>query len=209
MRVHSRSLTDGGAIPEAYAFGVPDVATHMRLGSNRNPHIGWSDLPPGARSLALVCHDPDVPGRLGDANREDREIPADLPRIDFYHWLVVDIDPGLGELPDGAFSDGVVAGGKAGPDGPLGTRQGLNTYTDLFAGDAEMEGEHFGYDGPCPPWNDSIPHRYLFTLYALDIERVPVEGAFRGGELLEALAGHILGQAVLTGRYSLNPRVPV
>ena len=71
-----------------------------------------------------------------------------------------------------------------------------------------MEGNYFGYDGPCPPWNDSIRHRYVFTLFALDIPRVPVEGAFTGQQVRDVIAGHILAQASLTGTYSLNPAVP-
>ncbi|MBS1269164.1 MAG: hypothetical protein MAG794_00108 [Gammaproteobacteria bacterium] len=48
-----------------------------------------------------------------------------------------------------------------------------------------MEGQYFGYDEPAPPWNDSILHRYVFTLYALDIEQCPVEGAFGGDDVLQ------------------------
>ncbi|MNC92119.1 putative kinase inhibitor protein [compost metagenome] len=70
-----------------------------------------------------------------------------------------------------------------------------------------MAGDYFGYDGPCPPWNDSIVHHYVFTLYALDVETCPVEGAFRGPELRKAIEGHVLGSAALTGVYSLNPAV--
>ena len=71
-----------------------------------------------------------------------------------------------------------------------------------------MRGDYLGYDGPCPPWNDEIRHRYVFTLFALDIPRVPVEGTFTGQQVREAIAGHILAQASLTGTYSLNPAVP-
>ena len=35
-----------------------------------------------------------------------------------------------------------------------------------------MSGDYFGYDGPCPPWNDSIVHHYVFTVYALDVDAV-------------------------------------
>lgn len=208
MRLRSQSIREGHAIPGEYAFGIPDPDAHMRLGGNRNPHIAWDDLPSGTKSLVLVCHDPDVPSEMGDVNREDREIPKDLPRIDFYHWVLADLSPTPGEIAEGAFSDGVTEGGKSGPEGPHGTRQGLNNYTDLFEGDAEMGGEYFGYDGPCPPWNDSIVHRYIFTLYALDVERAPIEGTFRGPDLIEAIQPHILDQARMTGLYSLNPRVP-
>lgn len=208
MELRSKSFQDGTPIPEPYAFGIPDRDARMRLGRNQNPHLSWSGLPEGTRSLVLVCHDPDVPGEMGDVNREDREIPSDLPRIDFYHWLLVDIPSDWEAIEVGQFSDGVTEGGKEGPDGPAGTRQGLNTYTDLFGEDPEMGGHYYGYDGPCPPWNDSIVHRYVFTLHALDVDRAPIQGDFRGPDLLEAIRPHVLGRAQLTGRYSLNPRVP-
>lgn len=86
-----------------------------------------------------------------------------------------------------------------------GIRQGLNDYTTWFAGDADMKGHYFGYDGPCPPWNDTRVHRYVFTLYALDIPRVPVDGHFTGQQVHEAIRDHVLAKADLMGRYTLNP----
>ena len=68
-----------------------------------------------------------------------------------------------------------------------------------------MAGDYFGYDGPCPPWNDSIVHHYVFTLYALDVPRCPVEGNFTGPQVLRAIEGHVLDRASITGTYSLNP----
>ena len=65
---------------------------------------------------------------------------------------------------------------RPGPHAPRGARQGINDYTGWFAGDKDMAGNYFGYDGPCPPWNDEIPHRYVFTLYALDVPRLDVGG---------------------------------
>ena len=43
---------------------------------------------------------------------------------------------------------------------------------------------------------------------ALDVERCPVEGSFGGGQVREAIEAHVLGQASITGTYSLNPDVP-
>jgi Raf kinase inhibitor-like YbhB/YbcL family protein len=68
-----------------------------------------------------------------------------------------------------------------------------------------MSGDYYGYDGPCPPWNDSILHHYVFTLFALDIPRVPLEGKFTGPQVREAIRGHILDQAKIVGVYTLNP----
>ena len=50
-------------------------------------------------------------------------------------------------------------------------------------------------------------HRYVFTLYALGVDTCPVEGSFRGADLLKAIQPHVLGSAKLTGSYSLNPAV--
>jgi phosphatidylethanolamine-binding protein (PEBP) family uncharacterized protein len=44
-------------------------------------------------------------------------------------------------------------------------------------------------------------------VYALDIERLPLQGRFGGKEVREAVKRHVLAQAALTGRYSLNPAV--
>jgi Raf kinase inhibitor-like YbhB/YbcL family protein len=70
-----------------------------------------------------------------------------------------------------------------------------------------MEGDYYGYDGPCPPWNDSIVHHYVFTVYALDVSELEVEGEATPENVLAALQGHVLDKAKITGLYSLNPRV--
>ena len=207
MRLSSSSFADGAAIPGEFAFCVPDPAHRVCLGRNLNPHLAWSDVPEGTRSFALICHDPDVPSRGDDVNQEGRTVPADLPRVDFFHWVLVDLPASLREIAPGEFSREVVPKGKAGPQAPHGSRQGINDYTDWFAGDNDMRGDYYGYDGPCPPWNDSIIHHYVFTLYALDVARLPLDGRFTGPAVRQAIAGHILAQASLTGTYSLNPAV--
>jgi Raf kinase inhibitor-like YbhB/YbcL family protein len=209
MKFWSESFADGAAIPGEFAFAVIDPATHVTLSANRNPHFGWSDLPSGTKSLALICHDPDVPSRGDDVNQEGKTVPADLPRVDFFHWVLVDLPPQAGSIAAAAFSAGVTARGKSGPAisaSPIaGTRHGVNDYTGWFAADAAMAGDYFGYDGPCPPWNDAIVHRYVFTLYALDIPQLPVAGKFTGQQAMAAVQGHMLDQAAITGTYTLNP----
>lgn len=209
MKFWSDSFGDGAAIPGEFAFAVIDPATHVTLSANRNPHFGWSDLPAGTKSLALICHDPDVPSRGDDVNQEGKTVPADLPRVDFFHWVLVDLPPQADSIAAAAFSAGVTARGKSGPaisDSPIaGARHGVNDYTGWFAADADMAGDYFGYDGPCPPWNDAIVHRYVFTLYALDIPHLPVAGKLTGQQAMAALQGHMLDQAAITGTYTLNP----
>ena len=208
MKLTSESFEDGKRIPPEFAFCAPDPKAHVTLSSNRNPHFAWSDVPMGTKSLALICHDYDVPSQPDDVNQEGRTIPESLARIDFFHWVLIDLDPHSGAIKAGEFSDGVTPRGKSGP-APRTTRQGINDYTIWFASDAEMKGDYLGYDGPCPPWNDTIPHHYVFTLYALDVEQLPVTGNFRAPEALNAMKGHVLAEAKLTGVYSLNPTVTV
>ena len=205
MKLFCTAFKDGAAIPERYAFGAYDADTHVTLSDNHNPGFFWSGLPDGTRSLVMICHDPDVPSVGDDVNQEGREVVADLPRVDFYHWVLVDIDAEADELAEGAFSDAVTPGGKSGPEGPDGTRCGVNDYTGWFAGDDAMQGDYYGYDGPCPPWNDARLHHYVFSLYALDTERAPVDGRFDGPEVLRAISGHVLAEAHMTGTYTLNP----
>lgn len=215
MRIWSESFTEGGVIPPQCAFAVSDPDTHVKLSSNRNPHIAWDDVPAGTKSLVLICHDPDVPSVGDDVNQEGKTVPDALPRVDFFHWSLVDIPVVLTSLDEGAFSDMVTPHGKPGPLLPFtiknGTehqlRQGINDYTGWFAGDPDMAGEYYGYDGPCPPWNDERVHTYVFTLYALDIPRLPLVGRFTGPELRLAIRGHILDEARTFGVYSLNPDV--
>lgn len=215
MKLWSDSFSEGGAIPPQCAFAVIDPATHVRLSTNRNPHLAWDDVPAGTQSLILFCHDLDAPTVGTDVNKEGREVADDLPRADFYHWTLVDIPVALKSVGEGQFSELVTPQGKPGPLVPFtiknGTehqlRQGVNDYTDWFATDPDMAGEYYGYDGPCPPWNDLRVHTYLFTLYALDIPRFPLEGRFTGPEALLAIRGHILDEARIFGVYSLNPEI--
>lgn len=207
MKLSSTSILDGQKIPARYAAGKFDGQGGVTFSDNVSPQLAWSDLPAATQSLVLICHDPDVPSRGDDVNQPDREVPAKLPRVDFFHWVMVDIAPSVRELTEGQFSTGFTARGKPGPATLLNARHGLNDYTGWFAGHADMAGSYFGYDGPFPPFNDSILHHYVFTLFALDLQRLPVEGSFTGAEVRSAMAGHVLAQASLTGIYSLNRRL--
>lgn len=207
MKLVSRSFRDNARIPGRCAFAVKSPKGHVRLAENRNPHLAWSGAPAGTRSFAITCIDADAPTRPDDVNKEGREVPVDLPRAEFVHWLVVDIPAQVDEIPEGACSEGVTARGKAAPAGPEGSRQGCNDYTGWFSGDAGMEGRYLGYDGPCPPWNDARTHRYRFEVLALDLERCPVAEGFTLADLRKAVEGHVLARASISGRYSLNPKI--
>jgi len=103
---------------------------------------------------------------------DDPDAPAGL----FTHWLMYGIDPGLTELKEHLPPSGIL---------PNGARQGVNGFR-----------EH-GYGGPKPP---SGTHRYIFHLYALDTDSDMPAGLTRQ-ELDGAIAGHIIEEATLMGRY--------
>ncbi len=94
----------------------------------------------------------------------------DAPSGTFTHWLQYDIPPTTMEL------QGQPCGRTLGND---------------FG--------RTGYGGPCPPKGHG-PHRYVFTVYALDVDTLDVHGKNR--EALErALHPHTLSTARLMGRY--------
>lgn len=204
MNLFSDSITDGEPIPVEFALCAPDPDEHVAMAANRNPHLGWTNVPEGVRSFAVLCVDVDVPTVGDDVNQEGVTVPADLERTDFYHWVLVDVPPSRRELAEGLDSDGVTPGGKDLGQTDYGVR-GRNDYTDWFAGDDEMEGVYGGYDGPCPPWNDERIHRYHFRVYALDVATLGLQGSFGGEEAMEAIQGHVLEEVQLVGTYTLNP----
>ncbi len=215
MRLWSDCFCDGGLIPPECAFAVIDPTSRVRLSTNRNPHLAWDDVPAGTQSLVLLVRDQDAPTVADNVNKEGQVVPEALARTEFYHWTLVDIPAAMRSISMGMFSELVTPHGKQGPLVPFmvknGTehqlRQGINDYTSWFASDPGMAGEYYGYDGPCPPWNDQCVHTYVFCMYALDIPQLLLEGRFTGPEARQAIRGHILDEAQTFGVYSLNPEI--
>ncbi|ACF13011.1 PEBP family protein [Chloroherpeton thalassium ATCC 35110] len=204
MQLTVHGFENGAPIPPQYAFCAPASQGIVSLAKNRNPALSWSDVPEATQSFALIFHDRDVPSKPDDVNQEDRLVPADLPRVDFFHWVLIDMPASLRAIAEAVDADGVAARGKAPGKTELGVR-GINDYTNWFKGDENMEGIYAGYDGPCPPWNDAIVHNYFFTLYALDIESLSLSGNFTGQDARQAMQGHILAEATWHGTYTVTP----
>ncbi|MCB0993662.1 MAG: YbhB/YbcL family Raf kinase inhibitor-like protein [Acidimicrobiales bacterium] len=200
LEITVHGFADGERIPDPNCFGNPGEP--MEMGANRSPSVTWSGAPDATRSFALLVVDPDVPSVGDDVNVEGRVIPASLPRVDFYHWVLVDIPAGTTELAEGASSDGVTPRGKAPGARPFGV-EGINGYTGFMAGDPDMAGTYGGYDGPCPPWNDELLHHYHFRLFALDVDSLGLSGEFSGEDAVAAMEGHVLAEASQMGTYTL------
>ena len=149
LKVESDAFEAEGTIPQKYTCDGDDLS----------PPLSWTEPPAGTESLALICVDPDAPAGTWD------------------HWVLFNIPPDIGSLPEGIAADPVVEG--------LGTH-GSNSWRRL------------GYGGPCPP--QGAPHRYLFQLFALDSSLDLDPGASRT-EVEKAMEGHILAQGQLAGKY--------
>ncbi len=204
MLLRSDSFHPYATLATRLAFGRHDPATHFALAGNRNPHLAWSDVPDETVSFALICYDPDVPSIGDDVNQEGKTVALDLPRTDFYHWVVANLPADLREIPEGSHADGITPKGKPPGPTPHGGVTGLNDYTSWFEGDPNMGGLYAGYDGPAPPWNDERVHGYRFVLCALDATLDLPEG-FTGQDLIEAMGPHLLDRAELIGLYAINP----
>jgi Raf kinase inhibitor-like YbhB/YbcL family protein len=205
MRIRSDDFRDMQPIPQELAFGRTGAdGEPVVLSANRNPQLAWDEVPSKTRSFVLTCIDSDVPTSGEDVNKPDRRVSASLPRTEFVHWMMVDIPTEYREIGQGSCADGVVAHGKREPFGPPGSKQGRNDYTGWFAGDASMAGDYFGYDGPCPPWNDERLHHYHFSVHALDVASLDLAPSFTLADLRAAMHGHVLAEATLTGTYTLN-----
>ncbi|HEV7576245.1 MAG TPA: YbhB/YbcL family Raf kinase inhibitor-like protein, partial [Caldimonas sp.] len=80
----------------------------------------------------------------------------------FWHWAVYDMAPTTNGLAQGA--------GNAPASLPPGAYGGNTDFLDTGA-----TGANGNYGGPCPPQGDR-PHRYVFTLYALAVDKVAAAG---------------------------------
>jgi Raf kinase inhibitor-like YbhB/YbcL family protein len=107
----------------------------------------------------------------------------DAPRTEpWVHWVAYGIPPDLRELPEGIPRHPT-------PGSPAGLQQGVSSFSE----------DRIGYRGPAPPEGHG-PHHYRFTLHALDRPLGLAPGAGKQ-ELLEAMDGHVLATATLTGVY--------
>ncbi len=97
MKLSSTVFSHEGKIPSKYTCD----------GENISPHLIISDMPEGAKSLALIMDDPDVPKNL----RKDGL---------WVHWVVFNIPPSTKEIPEGREPEGIHGEGTAGNTGYYG-----------------------------------------------------------------------------------------
>jgi Raf kinase inhibitor-like YbhB/YbcL family protein len=106
MRIESAAFSEGGQIPRSHTCDGKDVS----------PPLSWSGVPEGAKSLALICDDPDAPGKT------------------WVHWVLFNLPPGTRELPEGVPAHARVSGGGV---------QGTNDFRKVgYGGPCPPSGTH-------------------------------------------------------------------
>jgi Raf kinase inhibitor-like YbhB/YbcL family protein len=161
IEIGSPAFGPGARLPERFTAD----------GEGVSPPLTWRGVPNGTERLALIVEDPDA--------------PTPRPMV---HAVVVDIDPGLGGIPEGAISaDG---GGSHGKN--VGKNSGL----------AE------GWLPPDPPTGHGS-HDYVFQLLALGPGEDSNEPRPGRGDLREHVSGRVIGAGVLVGTYSRGEEADV
>jgi len=90
--IKTTAFTNGGEIPRKYTCS----------GENVSPALTWAETPPQARSIALICDDPDAPGGT------------------WTHWILWNLPAHVSSLPEGVPSSQETLSG--------GARQGRNDF---------------------------------------------------------------------------------
>ncbi|MEO1923191.1 MAG: YbhB/YbcL family Raf kinase inhibitor-like protein [Nautiliaceae bacterium] len=98
----------------------------------------------------------------------------------WWHWMIVNIPKNVKIFPKGA-----------GNPGDEYFNLGLQTLNDY--------GE-IGYGGPCPP--PGKPHRYIITVWALDVEGFNVPRNINPQQLIEVIKAHAIDSASIMGYYA-------
>ena len=107
LTVRSTALADGKPIPQR----------HTGDGKDASPPLAWSDVPAGAKELALIVDDPDA--------------PSSEPWV---HWVIYKIPPDAAGLPEGVATSPVLTA-------PPGTLQGRNSWGTVgYRGPAPPKG---------------------------------------------------------------------
>lgn len=197
IKVEIGGIVDG-KIPAKYAECIAtEKSKSESIGESLNPEITWSGAPANTKSFAIISLDPDVPTNFDDAGKEGKTIDAKMPRQNFYHWALVDIPADKTSIPEGA-------SGKVG----FGA-EGLNDYPKFMnlPKTPENIAKYTRYNGPCPPWNDSIPHHYHFVVYALDVPTLGLPAGFTAKEAADAIKNHTLAKGAAVATYTLNPEL--
>jgi Raf kinase inhibitor-like YbhB/YbcL family protein len=168
--------TDAGAAP-AFALYSPDARLQHGMPEiyivNAFGCAGGNSSPPLAWRNAPAGTKSFV---LTLFDRDERSTPSG-----WWHWVVYDLPANANQLPPGAG----VERSTALPPPALQGRTDLGTAA---------------YHGPCPAKGDP-PHRYVFTIYALSVAKLPVAAEASGAMVTSTAQDLVLGKATFVAHY--------
>jgi Raf kinase inhibitor-like YbhB/YbcL family protein len=206
LTVSVDGVESGKMMPAKYTFCMPAAQGHVGAGPDISPHISWSKGPAGTKSYAIILHDTDSPAEQREKmNKEGETLTSAVPRRNFFHWILVDIPADVTSIAEGADSNARVIHGKPATPAAAGGARGLNDFTKVTAANEAMKGQYYGYDGPCPPWNDENVHHYHFTVYALSVPKLDLGKEFDAAVAMAAMKDKTLAQGELPAIYTTNP----
>ena len=152
-------------------------------GDEISPPIEWSGVPDNAKSIAVTFEDLDV------TTRYDRDSLGS-----WSHWVLFAIPPDATGLGEGASTGSL----------PISVREGTNDEKKM------------GYSSPCVLQaadgvgsdfrGNTVPHRLVFSVYALD-KTLDLEPGATKSELLRAIDGNILAGGQLMAKFAKGPQM--
>jgi Raf kinase inhibitor-like YbhB/YbcL family protein len=132
----------------------------------------------GNRSPALSWTDPPAKAKGLAITMYDPDAPTGSG---WWHWTLVNLPANLRNLPEGA---GEASGAQL-PQGAVQARTDFGTS---------------GYGGACPPPGNK-PHHYIFTVWALDTDHLPLDANAPGAMVGYYLNQHSIGKTTFTLLY--------
>ncbi len=157
---------------QAFTLSSPDIAENRRL-DQRQVFQGFG-CEGGNVSPALAWSNPPAGTKSFAITVYDPDAPTGSG---WWHWTVVN-------LP----SSTTALAADASEQLPAGAVQGRNDF-----GSAQ-------FGGACPPVGDK-PHRYQFTVWALKVDKLPLDNQASGALVGYMLNANVLGKATLTAVY--------
>jgi Raf kinase inhibitor-like YbhB/YbcL family protein len=179
LSLTSHALVEQGVIPDKYS---------LAKGENISPPFDWLGAPAGTKSFALTSVDPDVPW-----GNFELPGPGSLYGDLFVHWIVYDLPASATSLAEGAGSPGTL---------PQGAKHLNNTARDFGEGTPFWQ-HRGGWIGCAPPAGDRA-HRYVFTLYALNVDALDVSPDASYSDFIEALKDKVLATSTLTSYFGVK-----
>jgi Raf kinase inhibitor-like YbhB/YbcL family protein len=175
-----------GLVVALFAFGLAAPAWAFELSSSDVP--ANSTIPMKNVYKGFGCSGGNVSPALSWANP-----PADTKSFaltvydpdaptgsGFWHWVLFNIPAAVNSLPTGA--------GNPHGKHPKGAIEARNDYGD------------YAYGGPCPPPGDQ-PHHYIFTVYALKVDKLPLKRSTSDAVIGFMIHANQIDKATFTATY--------